>query len=176
MESTTERAAVRGIEHQLNDLLLGGRNSLPRGLNGRSEVAPPPRVAQTRKHIRQGLSCPFRHLLDVSSADVADGVPLSEVLAPYHRMIAYLEHLAADQHIARERPVPVLLLKAQKEIGEYELAALRLANSPESVAAAEAVIREAADIPPVVSDLSRACHLEVVRCSTRPTLTMEARS
>lgn len=168
MGTTVQGRTVQGcgIEAQLNTLLLGGRASLPHTANYRP-IAPPPRVAQVRKLIVQGLCCPFRHLTAISTTDLDDGVPLSEVLAPYHRMIAYLESRAADRHVAlRERPVPVLMQRTQKEAGELSLAMLRLANSPESAEAAEAVIREAADLPPVVSELQRACHLEVVRAST----------
>lgn len=162
------RTVSRGIEGQLNELLLGGRQSLPATANYRP-IAPPERVARTRKMIVQGLCCPWRHLVEVSTADVEDGVPLSEVLAPYLRMIAYLEARAADRHVAlRERPVPVLMQRAQKEAGDLVGAMLRFASSPESTEAAEAVIREAADLPPVVSELQRACHLEVVRSTTRP--------
>ena len=164
-----------GLEGRLNELLLGGRASLPHVANHRP-IAPPPKVASTRKMIGQGLCCPFRHLLDVSTADVDDGVPLSEVLAPYHRMIAYLEARAADRMLTpRERPVPVLMQRTMKETGELSLAMLRLANSPESTEAFEAVLREASDVTPIVSDLTRACHREVV--STRPArrLTLEAR-
>lgn len=172
MKNTTDRAAVRvsGIEAQLNDLLLDGRKSLPHGANGRASLAPPEKVAQTRKNVRQGLCCPFRHLLDISTADVTDGVPLSEVLAPYHRMIAYLESRAAEQRLAhRDRPVAVLTPRVQKEMGDLSLAMLRQANSPASVEAMEAVIREANDLPPVLDEMTRTFGLHVVRASTRPT-------
>lgn len=164
MDSTVQgRTVSRGIETQLNDLLLGGRASLPRAANHRP-IAPVPKVAQTRKLIVQGLCCPFRHLLDLSTADLDDGVPLSEVLAPYRRMIAYLETRAADRHLVRhDKAVPVLLLHAAREINEYELAALRLANSPESVAAYDAVIKEAADVGPILGEVERGCHLQLAR-------------
>lgn len=177
MRTTTEQSAdYRGIEQQLNDLLLDGRKALPNGPNGHPK-APPPRVAATRKNIRQGLSCPFRHLVEIMDADIDDNVPLSEVNASLYRLIARNEARALDRHLVRERPVPVLLLKAQKEMGELSLASLRLANSPESVEAIEAVLREADDLPPVLEALERSCHLEIVRTSTRPArrLTMESR-
>lgn len=170
MGTTVQGRTVQGcgIESQLNTLLLDGRKSLPRSENRRDPIPPPPKVAQVRKLIVQGLCCPWRHLAAVSTADVDDGVPLSEVLAPYHRMIAYLEARAADRHLTqRDKPIPVLLLKTQKEMGELSLASLRLAHSPESVEAIEAVLREAADLPPVVEALERSCHLEIVRSSTR---------
>lgn len=177
METTTERATVGAdIETKLNDLLLDGRkNSLPNGPNGHPK-APPPKVASTRKMIRQGLCCPFRHLLEVNDADIDDNVPLSEVNAPYYRIIARNEARAAERHLARGVPVPVLMPRAQKEMGDLSLAMLRLANSPESVEAAEAVIREAADVSPVVDDLARTVGLHVVRASTRPVrrLTLES--
>jgi hypothetical protein len=171
MTSTTDRAAVTAthIEQQLTDLLLSGRDSLPHGANGHPK-APPAAVASTRKLLRQGLRVPFRHLVQVSTADLSDGVPLSEVLAPYHRMIAYLESRAAEQYLARrEKPVAVLMQRTQKEAGDLSLAMLRLAHSPASVDAMDAVIREAADLPPVVNELRAACHLSVVRTSTAPT-------
>lgn len=169
MKTTTEVSAVgRGIERQLNDLLLDARSSLPNGANGRP-IAPPPKVASTRKMIRQGLCCPFRHLIEVNDADIENDVPVSEVNAPYYRLIARNEARAADRFMAkRDKPVPVLMQRTQKEAGELVGAMLRFASSPESTEAAEAVIREAADLPPVVSELQRACHLEVVRSTTRP--------
>ena len=176
--TTAGPAAYRGgIDQTLHDLLLDGRKSLPHGLNGHPK-APPERVASLRKNIRQGLSCPFRQLVEVSTTDITDGVPLSEVLAPYHRMIAFLESYAAERYVAKERPVAVLTPRVQKEMGELSLAMLRQANSPESVEAMEAVIREANDLPPVVAELTRTVGLHVVRASQRPArrLTLESRS
>lgn len=169
METTTDRSAVgRGDEAQLIDLLLNGRTALSNGPNGRPK-APPQKVASTRKMIRQGLCCPFRHLLEVNDADIDDDVPLSEVNAPYYRIIARNEARAADRHLSRSlRPVPVLTPRVQQEMGELTLALLRQASSPESVEAMEAVLREAADIPPVLHDLTRAVGLHVVRATTRP--------
>lgn len=169
MGSTVQGRTVQGcdIEAQLNHLLLIGRQSLPASENRRDPIAPPPKVAQVRKLIVQGLCCPWRHLAAVSTTDLDDGVPLSEVLAPYERMIAYLRTRAAEQYIARDKPAPALMQRTHKEAAELVGAMLRYASSPDSSEAAEAVIREAADLPPVVSELQRACHLEVVRSSTR---------
>lgn len=179
MRTTTDVAAVavKSFEEQLNDLFLGARDSLPRGLNGRAETPPPKHIATTRKMMVQGLCRPFKHIVDVGDEMIDAGVPYSEVNAALARIMARNEARALDRHLGRERPVPVLLLKAQKEMGELSLASLRLANSPESVEAIEAVLREADDLPPVLEALERSCHLEIVRTSTRPArrLTMESR-
>lgn len=169
MRTTTDVAAVavKSFEQQLNDLFLGARDSLPRGLNGRAATPPPKHIASTRKMMGQGLCRPFKHIIEVGDEMIDADVPYTEVNAALARIMARNQARALDRHIIRDRPIPVLLLKTQKEMGELSLASLRLAHSPESVEAIEAVLREAADLPPVVEALERSCHLEIVRSSTR---------
>lgn len=170
MGTTTEPSAVvvRSFEQQLNDLLLGARNALPHGRNGRAYKAPPKAIASTRKMITQGLCRPFKHIVEVCDESIDADAPVSEVNAALYKIIARNEARAADRHLSQSsKPLPVLTSRVQQEMGELSLAMLRQANSPESIEAAEAVLREAADIPPVLEPMTRAVGLRVIRATTR---------
>lgn len=180
MRTTTEptAVAVQSFEQQLTDLFLKARDSLPRGANGRTEKAPPKHIASTRKMMVQGFCRPFKHLVEVGDEMIDAGVPYTEVNAALERMMRRNEARALDRHQSRERPLQAIAPRVQKEMGELTQAVLRQAYSPDSPDALESVLREAADIPPVLTELTRTVGLSLVRAASRPArhLTLEART
>lgn len=174
MGTTQERAAVdvSGIEQELNDLLLDGRsNTLPHVLNGRSKAPSDSLAARYRKDIVQSYKHPFRHLYTISACDLRDGVPFSEVVAPYRRLIALLEVAAVAGALQRpDRPIPSLVRRSVKEISELTVAEMNYAWQPESDAALETLRREAEDVAEVLDGITTACdrQLALSRGTPRP--------
>lgn len=166
---------VRGIEQELNDLLLNGRgNTLPHVLNGRSAAPSDDKAARYRKDIVQQIKHPFAQLYVISACDLADGVPFSEAVAPYRRLIALLEVVAVAGALKKpDRPTPTLMRKATKEFSEFAVAGLTVVERPDSADALETLRREAQDCEEVLSGIVSHCeraqaHLTVSRGEPGP--------
>jgi hypothetical protein len=126
-EHTGDRRDPGPAAHDIQRAILTTRDGLPHAMNGRPERPSDPRAQQIRKHMQQGLAAPVRHLLTVSACDLADGVPLATVLAPYRQMIAYLE-LCADPTAPRD--LSVLLRAETRAQGRLDLAQLKMLTAP----------------------------------------------
>lgn len=164
-------AGLDGIAQDLTNLVVNARASLPHERNGRPFAPSDQYAANVRREMRQGRSAEFKRLLAVAQCDLRDGVPFSEVCAPYRRLIAQLEVVAVAGALKKpDRPTPTLMRKATKEFSEFAVASLTLVERPDSREAAEAVLREVQDVTEVLDGIETACErqLAVSRGIQRP--------
>ena len=174
MRTTPQDAAVRDhpdLGTALTTLLLHARDALPKALNGRPIPPSDPRARNVRHEMQQGRSREFSRLLAVMRCDLKDGVPFPLVIAPLRQMLATLERDAVAQHEARrlERPLTALIQRETKAQARFDLAELKVAESPACETALSEAIREAttheAAIEAVREGLER--QLAVVRTQGR---------
>lgn len=167
-----ERVTAADLGARLTTLSLEGRDALPHALNGRSIPPSDPRAANIRREMQQGRSREFARLLTVMLCDLTDGVPFPLVIAPLRQMIATLEVAAVQQHQHRalHRPVTALMARETKAQARFDLAELKVAESPACEIALSEAIREAsaheAAIEAVREGMER--DLAVIRTTRRP--------
>lgn len=122
---------------EIQKTILRERACLPKALNGEPIACSDPRAITTRKHMKQELCVPVRHLLTVSVCDVHDGVPLATAIAPYRQMIAFLQ---LTQPQSRPRELSQLELEETKAQGELDIAQHKVRATPDGPDALRAVI------------------------------------
>lgn len=156
----------------LTTLLLHGRDALPHALNGRPIPPSDPSAANIRREMQQGRSREFHRLLTVMLCDLKDGVPFPLVVAPLRQMLATLEREAVKRHQAArlDRPVMSLLVRETKAQARFDLAELKVAESPACEAALQEAIREASahEAAIVAAREGMERQLAVLRSTPRP--------
>lgn len=164
---TTQDRAIAGLDGIAQDLLslvISARDALPHAPNGQPPAPSSTYVANVRREMKQGRSQEFRRLYAVAACDLADGVPFSEVIAPYRRLIAQLEVVAVAGALRKpDRPTPTLVRQMVKESAEAVAAGVTLVQREDSPEALQATLREVQDLAEVVTGVEKHCERALAR-------------
>lgn len=171
---TTNGAVGVGLDAIVTTLVtrtLEARDGLPRV--GRGHKAPSSEAAaQVLKEMGQGRSREWARLMTVARCNMHDGVDVEVVVAPFLLAVAALRQ---DAKPRTDRPLAVVQRLETKAQAALDLAQLRLAESPESIAAHEAVLAEHAHYATHFNELGESVRDRLVVLTGQPRPTYGAR-
>jgi hypothetical protein len=141
---------------------------LPKAANGHTIAPSDPGVAQILKDMGQGGSKEYARLYRVALCNLKDGVPLDQVEKP---ILLLLAAIRAEASTRTDRPISPLMRDETRCQAKLDLAQLKLAESPESIEAHEAVLAEHAQYARPFNELGETVRqrLVVLRSAPRET-------
>lgn len=140
MRTTTDRrVAVAAIAADATQLLLS-----PRKTRLRKRAPRDPRIHLTRRLIACGKATPFQMLLLQSLTDLADGIPVAEVVAPYEHVIAAIVEESRHRGETPRGGLLALIRAETRAQSLFDEAQLAAAAEPDNVVMLEAMLAASA--------------------------------